>query len=236
MILNPGSAIGCVTKPGLKSADFTLAAWLNLENGDITGGDVFFSQGAAHWQDGGDGHRLDVSDLAMHLSRQGGGWQLDVPKLNIATDGASWAPGALSLFWQPEKNRLFAPDQAGEIRLRAKDLMLKGSVRCCRWCRLSRRPYAPAGRIAAQGHLVGIGVGCAAEKSGKIRFQGRWQDVAWRQWQLLPGADHVAGSVAGTLADGEISIALDNSTQPYQCMFRAPLAVQKARVTLDWQK
>ncbi|TCL04839.1 AsmA2 domain-containing protein YhdP [Sodalis ligni] len=221
---------------GLKSADFSLAAWLDLDHGDITGGDVFFSHGTAQWQDGSDQHRLDVSKLAMHLSQQGDGWQLDMPALNIATDGDTWAPGALSLFWLPEKNRLFAPDQAGEIRVRAKNLMLERFSPLLPLVSF----ITPALRarwqdLQPKGTLSSLALDVPLKNPEQIRFQGSWHDVAWRQWQLLPGADRVAGSVAGTLADGELSVALDNSTLPYQNMFRAPLAVQKARVTLNWQ-
>ncbi|WP_413729350.1 AsmA2 domain-containing protein YhdP [Sodalis sp. RH22] len=224
------------SQTGLQRADFSLAAWLSLDHGDITGGDAFFSQGTASWQDGGQDHRVDVAKLALHLSKQGDGWQMDVPVLNIATDGESWAPGALSLFWLPEKNHLFAPDRAGEIRLRAKNLELQ---------RFS--PFLPLISIITpnlrarwqdlqpKGVLSTLALDIPLNNPEKIRFQSDWRDLSWQQWQLLPGVDHVGGSVAGTLAAGRLNLALDNSTLPYKDMFRAPLEVQRARAALDWR-
>ncbi len=221
---------------GLKNADFSLAAWLTLEHGDITRGDAFFSQGVARWQEGDREHRLDVANLALHLTRQGDGWQLDAPVLNISADGESWAPGALSLFWLPEKNQLFTPDRASEIRLRAKNLRLQQFT-----------PFMPLVSfitpnlrarwqdLQPQGTLSTLALDIPLNNPEQIRFQSDWRDLSWQQWQLLPGADHVAGSVAGSLATGRLNLALANSTLPYKDMFRAPLEVQGAHATLDWQ-
>ncbi|HEY0211729.1 AsmA2 domain-containing protein YhdP [Acerihabitans sp.] len=234
--LKPWFSQWAQSQTGLLRADFSLAAWLSLDHGDITGGDAFFSQGTANWRDGTQDHRLDVAKLALRLSKQGDGWQMDVPELNVTTDGESWAPGALSLFWLPEKNHLFAPDRAGEIRLRAKNLELQ---------RFS--PFLPLISIITpnlrarwqdlrpKGVLSTLALDIPLNNPEKIRFQSDWRDLSWQQWQLLPGMDHVGGSVAGTLAAGRLNLALDNSTLPYQGMFRAPLEVQRARVALDWR-
>lgn len=221
---------------GLKNADFSLSAWLYLDHGDINGGDAFFSHGAADWQEGADNHRLDVNKLAMHLSQQGEGWQLDIPALNIATNGDPWTPGALSLFWRPEKNRLFAPDQTGEIRLRAKNLSIeKFSPFLPLVSFITPNLRARWQDLQPKGQISVLALDIPLKNPEKIRFQSSWHDLSWQQWQLLPGADHVGGSAAGTLENGQLTLALDNSTLPYHDMFRAPLNIQKARMTLDWQ-
>ncbi|WP_025246653.1 DUF3971 domain-containing protein [Candidatus Sodalis pierantonius] len=127
---------------GLQSADFSLAAWLTLENGEIAGADALLSRGAALWQDGDQTHRLDVNQLA-----------LDIP----------------------------------------------------------------------------------LSDAGATRFQARWRDLGWQPWELLPGANHVSGEAEGSLAAGRLQLALDDSTLPYQSMFRAPLALSRARATFDWR-
>ena len=221
---------------GLKNSNFSLAAWLNLDHGDIAGGNVFVSRGAAEWQEGNNDHRLDVAKLVMRLNRKNDGWQLDVPALNINTDGDSWAPGALSLYWQPEKNRLFAPDQASEIHVRARNLLLERFNPLLSLVSFITPNLRDRWNdLQPKGALSALALDIPLKNPEKIRFQGHWHDLSWRQWQLLPGADHVAGSVAGTLEDGRLAVALDNSTLPYQSMFRAPLNVQKARVNLNWQ-
>ncbi|WP_205416467.1 YhdP family protein, partial [Escherichia coli] len=56
---------------GLESADFSLAAWLQVQNGEIAGGHALLKQGAANWDTGAAQHRLDVDNLALSLRRQG---------------------------------------------------------------------------------------------------------------------------------------------------------------------
>ena len=56
---------------GLESADFSLAAWLQIKYGEIAGGNALLKQGAANWNVGKQPHRLDVDNLALTLSRQG---------------------------------------------------------------------------------------------------------------------------------------------------------------------
>ncbi|MCP6600455.1 hypothetical protein NL513_29165, partial [Klebsiella pneumoniae] len=53
------------------------------------------------------------------------------------------------------------------------------------------RTTQPAGKI----DLLALDIPLqAAEKS---RFQASWSDLSWKQWKLLPGAEHFSGSVAG---------------------------------------
>ncbi len=220
---------------GLTQADFSLAAWLSIKDGDVDGADVFLNQGRALWHEQGQDHRVDVNKLALHLTRQNEGWHMAVPRLNIATDGDSWADGKLSLFWQPEKNHLFAPDKAGEIRLRASNLELERfSAFLPLFSSLTPHLRDRWNDLAPKGHLATLAMDIPLNDSGKTRFAARWRDVAWQQWQLLPGADNVSGMAAGTAAAGQISLALTDSTLPYKEMFRAPLDVSSARVNLEW--
>ncbi|RLR17717.1 AsmA2 domain-containing protein [Sodalis-like symbiont of Bactericera trigonica] len=220
----------------LQSADFSLAAWLTLEKGEIAGADALLSRGGALWQDGDQTHRLDVDRLALHLSKRQDAWQMDVPKLNIATDGQSWAPAALSLFWLPAKRHLFSPDRESEILLRASRLDLK------RFSPLLPLISAVTPTLSARWHdlqprgeLSALALDIPLNDPGATIFQARWRRLSWQTWELLPGAEHVSGSAEGSLATGRLQLALDNSTLPYPSMFRAPLALSRARATFDWR-
>ncbi|SQI45890.1 Uncharacterized protein involved in outer membrane biogenesis [Serratia plymuthica] len=110
---------------GLESADFSLAAWLQIKNGEIAGGNVLLKQGAANWSVGTEQHRLDVDNQALALSRQGNGWQVDVPQLSLQTDGKTWPKGRLSALWLPENTEFMGPGQNEELRVRATDIQLE---------------------------------------------------------------------------------------------------------------
>ncbi|TKI06879.1 AsmA2 domain-containing protein YhdP [Martelella alba] len=221
---------------GLKNTDFSLAAWIHLKKGNIAGGDMMLSRGLAEWADGDKPHRLDVTNLFMHLSRRNEGWQLDIPKLDIATDGDAWLPGALSLYWQPEKNHLFSPDQASEIHIRARQLRLERFAPFLSLASFVTPNLRDRWRdLQPKGDLTTLAMDIPLRHPEKTRFQANWRDISWRQWQLLPGADHVTGSASGTLENGRLTLALDNSTLPYQGMFHAPLSVRQARASLHWR-
>ncbi|MFT4465762.1 MAG: hypothetical protein ACMX3H_15285 [Sodalis sp. (in: enterobacteria)] len=157
---------------GLQSADFSLAAWLTLENGEIAGADALLSRGAALWQDGDQAHRLDVNQLALHLSKRQDAWQMDVPALTIATDGQSWAPVALSLFWLPAKRHLFFPDREGEIRLRARGLALERFTPLLPFISAVTPTLRALARPAAARRAFRAGAGHPAQRRRRHAFSG----------------------------------------------------------------
>lgn len=55
----------------------------------------------------------------------------------------------------------------------------------------------------------------------QTRFQALWQDVSWQPWKLLPGIDHFSGVLSGGVAEGRLTLRLNDSALPYGDMFRA---------------
>ncbi|VTP67710.1 Uncharacterised protein [Serratia rubidaea] len=135
---------------GLESADFSLAAWLQVQQGEIYGGNALLKQGAARWTVGDEAHRLDVDNLALAVKRQGGGWQLDVPQLNIKTDGQAWPQGMLSGLWLPENSRFIGRSSRKSCASAPATSSWSGCRRCCRPFRSSARICWRAGKISGR--------------------------------------------------------------------------------------
>ncbi|MEH2920756.1 AsmA2 domain-containing protein YhdP [Samsonia erythrinae] len=221
---------------GLKSADFSLAAWLNIREGDIHRGDVFLNEGTASWGEGNESHRLNVDDMTLHVSRQENGWQVDIPALNLATDGIAWPTGRLSALWLPKNEHLLGPDRQEELRIRASNLALERVSTLLPL--LSGTTPALKQRWAAlqpTGTVNHVAVDIPLQQPERSRFQTSWQDVSWKAWKLLPGIDHFSGSASGSAERGQIKMALAQSTLPYAEMFRAPLEIKQASGTIDWR-
>lgn len=221
---------------GLESARFSLAAWLQVREGDIYGGDLLLNQGDASWRDGDTLHQLGVNGLALHVSRYQNGWQLDVPSLNLSTDGVAWPKGQLSALWLPEDTQLLGPNRSAELRIRGRHLALERlgpllPLLSTTTPELKTRWQA----LQPQGQLSTLALDIPLQQPEQTRFQVSWQDVGWKNWQLLPGANHVSGDAVGSLARGRTQVSLTQSTLPYQDMFRAPLDIQQANATLDWR-
>ncbi|AWH88424.1 AsmA2 domain-containing protein YhdP [Limnobaculum parvum] len=220
---------------GFDNAQFSLASWLYIKKGVIDGGDVLLSQGRANWHNDENMHQLDVNQLSVHLSQQEKGWRLDVPSLNLKTDGVVWPAGRVSLFWQPEGMTSGGDKWEEQLRIRAENLSLDHI-----------NPLLPIFsfltpdaldiwfKMDPHGNLPLLALDIPLKQPEKTRFQAEWREARWQPWELIPGSDHTQGTIAGSTSEGTMSITLNNSTLPYSSVFRAPLEVSKANATLNW--
>ncbi|WP_024527962.1 AsmA2 domain-containing protein YhdP [Serratia fonticola] len=224
------------TNTGLESADFSLAAWLNIKNGAIYSGNALLNKGTASWSAGSDQHRLDVDNLALALSREGNGWQVHVPALNLKTDGQAWAPGTLTALWLPENTQFIGPNQSEELRIRATGIQLERlEALLPTFSFLSPEVLEHWKDLQPRGMLRALALDIPLQQPEKTRFQAWWQDLSWQHWKLLPGVDHFSGALTGGVENGRLTLGLNNSTLPYGDMFRAPLEIGRASGALTWQ-
>ncbi|MDR0806569.1 MAG: AsmA2 domain-containing protein YhdP [Enterobacteriaceae bacterium] len=220
---------------GFDDAQFSLASWLYLKNGEIDGGDLLLSRGNANWHNGDSPHQLDVDNLTLKMSKQPNGWRLDVPALNLKTDGIAWQKGRVSLFWQPESTSVFGDDVDEQLRIRAENLNLD-----------LINPLLPIFQfltpdalnvwfnLQPHGDISLLALDIPLKQPEQLRFQGAWTNASWQAWKRIPGSNHTDGSVNGSLSSGSLSVALNQSTLPYSDMFRAPLEVSQANATVNW--
>lgn len=222
----------------LQTARFSLEGWMTIDKGDIASGDVWLKKGGASWQGDGQPHRLTVDNLTAHIFREKQGWGFDIPDTRISIDGKAWPRGALAMAWIP------AQDVGGdnhsrsdELRVRASHLDLNGLTglqpiadKLAPELGEVWRTTQPAGKI----DLLALDIPLqAAEKS---RFQASWSDLSWKQWKLLPGAEHFSGSAAGSVENGSLHASMSEAKMPYATVFRAPLEIAKGDATLSWVK
>ena len=223
----------------LKSANFSLAAWMTLRNGAVEGGDIWLKKGGASWPGDGDStHRLSVDNLTAHATKQQGGWQFAIPATNITIDDKPWPRGALTLAWIPAQDVSgVGLTRSDELRIRASNLELSGLDGLLPLA----TKFSPAlGEVWSStqphGYLESLGVDIPLQTPEKTRFLGNWKNLSWKQWKLLPGAEHFSGSLAGSLENGQVTARLDNGKMPYEGVFRAPLEIAKGEATLAWRK
>ncbi|AUX74090.1 AsmA2 domain-containing protein YhdP [Erwinia pyrifoliae] len=220
----------------LQSARFSLAAWMEVKNGDIHTGDIWLKEGGASWQGDAQTHRFSVDNLTAHISRFKGSWSLKVPQTRFIIDDQPWPHGQLSLLWQPQNKQLPGPDGQPELRLRATDLDLQHLEPLIPlFARLSPKLLANWQTLQPRGQLSALALDIPLQKPEQTRFQAKWHGLSWRQWQLLPGMENLDGTLAGGVADGRITFQLQKASLPYGDMFRAPLEIERASGALRWQ-
>ncbi|ELJ4108918.1 AsmA2 domain-containing protein YhdP [Escherichia coli] len=220
----------------LETAQFSLEGWMTIDKGDVTGGDVWLKQGGASWLGEKQTHTLSVDNLTAHITRENPGWQFSIPDTRITMDGKPWPSGALTLAWIPEqdvggKNNI----RSDELRIRASNLELAGleGVRPLA-AKLSPalgdiwRSTQPSGKINT------LALDIPLQAADKTRFQASWSDLAWKQWKLLPGAEHFSGTLSGSVENGLLTASMKQAKMPYETVFRAPLEIADGQATISW--
>ncbi|HCS1408169.1 TPA: AsmA2 domain-containing protein YhdP [Shigella dysenteriae] len=220
----------------LETAQFSLEGWMTIDKGDVTGGDVWLKQGGASWLGEKQTHTLSVDNLTAHITRENPGWQFSIPDTRITMDGKPWPSGALTLAWIPEQD-VGGKDnkRSDELRIRASNLELAGleGIRPLA-AKLSPalgdvwRSTQPSGKINT------LALDIPLQAADKTRFQASWSDLAWKQWKLLPGAEHFSGTLSGSVENGLLTASMKQAKMPYETVFRGPLEIADGQATISW--
>lgn len=220
----------------LDSARFSLAAWMSLREGEIYDGDIQLKKGGASWQGDKQRHRLTVDNVTAHVSRFNSGWQIELPQTNLVTDGQRWPDGRLSLLWLPENGLLPGPNHNEEVRVRATQLDLERiDPLIPLFSRLSPTLLENWRSLQPKGRLEALAVDLPVQQPEQSRFQARWRDLSWKHWELLPGMEHLNGTASGGFANGKVTFDINKASLPYGTMFRAPLEIEAAKGSFNWQ-
>ncbi|QRG79544.1 AsmA2 domain-containing protein YhdP [Citrobacter sp. R56] len=222
----------------LQTARFSLEGWMTLSKGEVSGGDIWLKQGGASWKGDNNAHSLSVDNLTAHISRAQPGWQFYIPNTSITLDNKPWPRGALTLAWVPEQEVGGQNNKrSDELRIRASNLELSDMD--------GLRPVvtklSPAlGDIwqATQpsGKIDILALDIPLQATEKTRFQASWNDLAWKQWKLLPGAENFSGTLSGSVENGALTASMQQAKMPYETVFRAPLEIERGVATLNWLK
>ncbi|HAX2410054.1 TPA: AsmA2 domain-containing protein [Escherichia coli] len=222
----------------LETAQFSLEGWMTIDKGDVTGGDVWLKQGGASWLGEKQTHTLSVDNLTAHITRENPGWQFSIPDTRITMDGKPWPSGALTLAWIPEQD-VGGKDnkRSDELRIRASNLELAGleGIRPLAaklspalgdvWRSTSTQP---------SGKINTLALDIPLQAADKTRFQASWSDLSWKQWKLLPGAEHFSGTLSGSVENGLLTASMKQAKMPYETVFRAPLEIADGQATISW--
>ncbi|POT55064.1 DUF3971 domain-containing protein [Citrobacter amalonaticus] len=220
----------------LETARFSLEGWMTISKGEISGGDVWLKKGGASWQGENITHTLSVDNLTAHISREQSGWQFAIPDTRITMDDKPWPRGALTLAWLPEQEVGGENNKrSDELRIRASNLELSG----VEGLRPMVAKLSPAlGDIwqstQPSGKIDRLSLDIPLQATDKTRFQASWRDLAWKQWKLLPGAEHFSGTLSGSVAEGVLTASMKQAKMPYETVFRAPLEIADGVATLRW--
>ncbi|WP_438885198.1 YhdP family protein, partial [Bacillus cereus group sp. BC244] len=69
-----------------------------------------------------------------------------------------------------------------------------------------------------------------------IQYSVRVNQGGIKQWDLLPGIEHLQATIRGTAESAVIHASLTDETLPYGDVFQAPLSLRQGAVDLVWQR
>ncbi|MCT4710056.1 AsmA2 domain-containing protein YhdP [Enterobacteriaceae bacterium H11S18] len=222
----------------LQNAEFSLEAWVDIKKGDVAGGNIWLKQGGSSWKGEKRNHTLSVDNLMARVNRDQTGWNLAIPSTNITLDGKTWPKGSLSMAWiGPQDVGGKEGKRSEELHVRATNMELESFNGLLP---IAAKVSPDLGEIwqimQPRGHIDVLAADIPLQETEKTRLQGRWKNVSWNQWKLLPGMENFSGSVTGSVEHGQLKALVSKAKMPYETVFRAPLEVEKGAATLEWQK
>ncbi|QZY36467.1 AsmA2 domain-containing protein YhdP [Enterobacter cancerogenus] len=220
----------------LETARFSLEGWMTLTKGEFASGDIWLKQGGASWKDEKQPHQLSVDNLTAHVTQVKGGWQFAIPDTRITMDSKPWPRGALTLAWMPEQDVGGTNSKrSDELRIRASNLDLE-AIEGLRSMATKLSPELGDIWLATQptGTVDALALDIPLQATEKTRFLASWTGLAWKQWKLLPGAEHFSGKLEGSVEDGRLTAEMRDAKMPYETVFRAPLEIEKGSAVLNW--
>lgn len=127
--------------------------------------------------------------------------------------------------------------RSDELRIRASHLALSG-LEGLRPMVSKLSPTLGDIWLATQpsGNIDTLALDIPLQATEKTRFQASWRDLAWKQWKLLPGAEHFSGTLSGSVENGALTASMKQAKMPYETVFRAPLEIEDGVATLNWLK
>ena len=218
----------------LQSARFSLEGWMDINGGEIRGGNIWLKQGGASWEsEKNTEHHLSVDNLTAEIRREPSGWELVIPDTNITLDNRAWPKGRLELAW------LYGEDKAqgDEVRVRASNMELanfNGLLPIA--TRFSPDAVSVWKTMQPQGHISALALDIPLEHPDQTRMQASWNNISWNQWKLVPGIEHLSGTVSGSVMNGKLDVQVADAKMPYETVFRAPLEIAKGTASLLWKK
>ncbi|WP_237386530.1 AsmA2 domain-containing protein YhdP [Xenorhabdus sp. Sc-CR9] len=219
---------------GLENAHFSLASWINLQNGRIDSAHLQLKQGTADWHVGNEKHQLAVNDLLLKMRRQGEGWLFNIPNLsNLKTDNQQWTEGYIKALYLNQSRQYQSKDH---WRIRAENIQLErlnGILPTLSF--LTPDVVKDWQYRQPKGMLNNFALDITPELPEEMGISMEWQDISWLRWKELPSVSHFSGMLDGNKQWGTFKFKLQNSTIDYGNMFQAPLNIVDSKGRIEWK-
>ena len=207
---------------GIEKGQISFNSWLTLNRSKPVNAYVEILPSELVWQEGSR-HDLMFESGVFQLQPSGDGWQVNAHSLQLRTDDTSWPELDIAFNWQADK-----------WRLNVSHLNLAAVTPLAKLAPDSSALTQVLDKLSPSGDLDDIRVSMAKDLAS-LRYSARLTNGALKQWQLLPGMNHLEANVSGNYHQAQAQIRVIDDVMPYDEVFQAPLNVKQGEIDLVWQ-
>lgn len=208
---------------GAESGKVSLNTWLTLKHSQPNYAYVELQPSELVWNENGR-HELFIESGVFKLLPDKQGWKVNGHSLQIRTDDKSWPELDAAFDWQPDG-----------WKLNLSQLDIEALIPLVKLAPESESTSDLLNKLAPKGRVEDIRL---AMNGGldTLRYSADLDELAMTQWELLPGFQHVQGSVAGDLKQAKAKVTVIDDVFPYGDVFQAPLNIKQGEVDIIWQQ
>ncbi|BBM63684.1 DUF3971 domain-containing protein [Vibrio alfacsensis] len=208
---------------GIESGRVSLNTWLTLEHSQPHYAYVELKPSELVWNENGQ-HELLLESGIFKLSPDKQGWKVNGHSLKIRTDDRPWPELDIAFDWQPDGWLL----NLSQLDIEALTPLVKLAPKS--------EPISDLlNKLAAKGRVEDIRLSMNGGLD-TLKYSAELDQLGLTQWELLPGFNHVQGSVFGDLKQAKAKVTVIDDVFPYGDVFQAPLNVKQAEVDIIWQQ
>ncbi|KJG29556.1 TIGR02099 family protein [Photobacterium angustum] len=216
----------------ISDSKLSMQAWLSLDKGTISSAMIQFAKSHIDWTTQHKSHQIIINGGVVALNptfdKQQRVWRIDTEKFDITTDKISWpkfdvaAQFSLNKQWHPVNWKAALTNIKLDRLLPLRSFLPK-----------SNSITEAITELQPTGLVTKIRV--AGEQDKPIHFSLNLDDLAFKQWQLLPGINKLNARIAGDTTQGAVKIRVDDDALPYGKIFPKPLNINDATIDAYWK-
>ncbi|MBC5831633.1 YhdP family protein [Vibrio metschnikovii] len=207
---------------GIERGLISFNAWVTLQHNQPIDGYVELKPSELAWHDT-ERHELLLESGIVQLFPTENGWQVSAHSLKLRTDDNPWPELDFALDWQPQG-----------WRLNVSQLALPTLTPLVRLIPNSQTAQSWLAHLEPHGLLDDVRL--SVNQDDDIQYSVRVNQGGIKQWDLLPGIEHLQATIRGTAESAVIHASLTDETLPYGDVFQAPLSLRQGAVDLVWQR
>ncbi|CAE6916573.1 hypothetical protein ACOMICROBIO_FLGHMIGD_02466 [Vibrio sp. B1FLJ16] len=208
---------------GIESGKVSLNTWLTLKHSQPNYAYVELQPSELVWNENGR-HELFVESGFFKLVPEKDGWKVNGHSLYIRTDESTWPELDVAFDWQPEGWTL----NLSQIDIESVTPLLKLAPD-------SESVSDIVNKLQPKGRVEDIRLSMHGGLD-TLRYSAKLDELGITQWELLPGFQHVQGSVSGDISQAQANVTVIDDVFPYGDVFQAPLNIKQGEVDIVWQQ